>query len=407
MLVGILVSMLIILSALAAVFLFYPALRGAGKPITLARNQDRVAVYETRRAELAEDHANGMLDQAQYKALQEELDRQLLAETDTAEKTMEARGRLDWRWSAATLAGMLILAALIYWPVGAHDSYNLYQKSQVSERSEADFLAYLSALEDYVEGQRSPDIDTLYMLADGYAEAQRYQDAIDMLGRVASELRALGDYDPEDLSVVLSSRAQLRYTLNERQLTDAVEADFDEALRLDPFNAQAMATLGVAYMNAGEYDDAITLWERFLDVAPADSRTREAVTGALAQARRLSGEASEPDDASRPGVQVLFSALPDDLAPEAQVYIVARPAGGELPVAIQRYRVADLPLALRLTDQDRNPDMAPLTDHEQVEVVAFVTPEGAPVSEATHRSEVMRVPTSGDEAVVSLVIEPI
>ena len=406
MLVGILVSMLIVLGLLAALFLFYPSLYGASKPITLARNQDRVAVYEARRAELADDYANGLLDQAQYQALQEELDRQLLTETDTAEKTMEARGRLDWRWSAATLAGMLVLTALVYWPVGAHDSFELYEKTELRDRSEADFIAYLDALEGYVEDQRSPEIDTLYMLADGYAQAGRYEDAIDMMGRVVSELRALGDYDPEDLSVVLSHRAQLRYDLNDRQLTEDVAADFDEALRLDPFNAQAMATLGVAYMNEGEYDEAIALWERFMEVAPADSQTREAVAGALEQARRLSGDDADTDDAEEPGVQVLFSALPDDLAPDAEVYIVARPAGGNLPVAVQRYRVADLPLALRLTDRDRNPEMAPLTDYDEVEVLAFVTPAGAPVSEATHRSRVMRVPAWGEGAVASLVIEP-
>lgn len=402
--IAIIFSMLVILAALAAVFLFYPALYGARQPISLARNQDRVSAYEARSKELQQELDNGQLSADEHATLQNELDRQLLLDTDTADRTLEAKGQLNWRWSLVTLLMMVGLAGLVYWPLSQQEAYQLYQQAQVQDRSGTDFDRFVDSLADYVAGQRSPDIETLFALAEARGEQGRYDEAIELLEIVETEFRAIDEYDPDDLSTVLSNRAQFRFMANDRQLNDRIEADFAEALRLDPLNTQALATLGVAYMDAGDYDRAVETWERVLELVPEGSM-RQAVSGALDQARRMRGDSVE---GAADGVQVLFSALPDDVADDAFVYIVARPVGGSLPVAIQRYTAGELPLALRLTDQDRSADMSPLSGEDNVEVVAFITPPGTTdLSQASHRSAIVPTPTTGDEAAVTLTFEAV
>lgn len=401
---AIVLAMLVVLAALATVFLFYPALYGARQPIRLVRNQDRVSAYEARSEELAAERDNGQLNEAEYKTLQNELDRQLLLDTDTADRTIEAKGQLNWRWSLITLLVMIGLAGLIYWPLSQQEAFRLYQQAQVQDRSGADFDRFVDSLADYVAGQRAADIETLFALAEARGEQGRYEEAIALLDSVESAFRALEEYDPDDLSTVISNRAQFRFIANDRQLNDTIEADFAEALRLDPLNTQAMATLGVAYMDAGQYDLAVETWERVLELAPAGS-LREAVAIALDQARRMRGDTLE---GAGDGVQVLFSALPEEVADEAFVYIVARPVGGNLPVAIQRHMAGELPLALRLTDQDRSGDMQPLSGESEVEVIAFITPAGTTdLSQASHRSAIVPTSVGGDDAAVTLTFEAV
>ncbi|MEX0584573.1 MAG: hypothetical protein WEB07_02325 [Natronospirillum sp.] len=316
---------------------------------------------------------------------------------------MALKGVLNWRWSAGILLIMAMAAATLYWSLGAQQAIALYEVAQTRDRSAADFDRYLSALEDHVKQQSDPALENLYRLAEGYSESGRYEQALGFYDRTEAALRAQAEYDPQELSIIVASRGQIRFILADRELTSAVEADFAEALRLDPLNDQALATLGVAHFDAGNYHQAIAIWQRFLEVAPP-GRTRNAVVGALDQARRITGETLS-DGTEAPGVQVLFSALPEDLDPAALVYIVARPVDAELPVAIQRYTAADLPLALRLTDLDRSPDMAALSGEAEVDVVAFVTPPDAPdLTQASHRSDVVRAPTTGNAAVVTLTL---
>ncbi|MCH8551385.1 MAG: c-type cytochrome biogenesis protein CcmI [Natronospirillum sp.] len=401
MLMGVVVAMVIVLCALAAVFLLYPVLYGSRQTIKLARNQDRLAVYEARTEELADEKARGLLDEAQHEALQAELDRQILAETESAEQSVQAGGRLDWRWALLTLAAMAIMALVIYQPTGARQAVELYELTQVRERSPEDFERFLVALEDHVDNQRRPDIEDLYMLALSYDEVGRAEDAINTYDRVEAAYRALDEYDPEDLSVVLSNRGQTRFIHEERRMSAATEADFEEALRLDPMNTQALATLGMAHMDAGNPQQAVVVWERFLEVAEP-GRMTEAVAGALEHARQLVDSEAAGD---LEGVQVVFSALPEELAPDAFIYIVARTTEGGSLVALQRYTVADMPLALRLTDRDRSGDMPALSSQNEVEVVAFATPPGANLNEATHSSRVVVVPVSGEDAVATLSLE--
>jgi F0F1-type ATP synthase membrane subunit c/vacuolar-type H+-ATPase subunit K len=167
-------------------------------------------------------------------------------------------------------------------------------------------------------------------------------------------------------------------------------------------NSQALATLGMAYLQQGQPEQAVALWQRFLQVVPSGSMA-VAVQGALEHAQSLLA-----GDGVAAGVQVLVSALSDDIAADADIYIVARnPATGTL-VAIDRYQANAMPPALRLTEQHRLAEDGPsLADLTQVEVIAFAVPAGQPLSAATHRSSVVQSPTQGANAQAALTLQPL
>ena len=400
--VAMMLGMVVVLALVAALFIAFPVRYGSQSPIVLARHNDRLAVFESRRAELQAEHEQGQISATELTTLLDELDRQLLAETAETEQAIELRGRLSGRWAALMLGVILALVVVTYQATGARSALNIYALAEQRHTSEAALAEFVTAFANHLDRQRRPDVEDLYGLAMAYDELGMPEQAIARLEQVEALYRGFAEYDPQDLSVVLSNRAQIRFMMAADSLTAATEADFLEALRLDPLNAQALATLGMAYLQQGQPEQAVELWQRFLQVVPSGSMA-EAVRGALEHAQSLLAGR----DTQR-GVQVVVSALSDDIANDADIYIVARdPATGAL-VAIQRHSADAMPPALRLTERHRLADDGPsLADLSQVEIIAFAVPAGQPLSAATHRSRVVQTQTAGLQAQATLTLSPL
>ena len=100
-------------------FVLYPLRRRALDDGDALRLSSNLATFEERRAELAEDLADGRLDAASHRALLAELDRALLADVGTATPPgvkMAARPARRVLWASAVL--MPLLALLFYAPWG-------------------------------------------------------------------------------------------------------------------------------------------------------------------------------------------------------------------------------------------------------------------------------------------------
>lgn len=401
--------MLLVLTALAALFIAYPAVYGAQRDIILARNSDRLAAYDARRAEIAEEQAMGALDEQQAAILLAELDKNLLAETGTAEATLRARGRLHWPWAVVATLLVSVAALSLYQRLGAQETLALYEKAQVRGESEADFMSFMSAYEDYVLGKANPTTEDWFLLADAYTQAGRFPEAIQAYDRVEANYRAQGEYDPLDLSMILTARGQLHFFLAGQTWTEALERDFREAIRLDPENVRAMGTLGIAYFADGEYQKAIDIWTVFAELTPEGSERDIVLAGIQAAQEQLGGEANIPILASTAQrVEVVFTPLPAGISADAVVFVLARPVGERMPVAVQRHRVGELPSRLILTDRDRMNDDARLSDYDTVEVTAFISPGGtANAAQASHEAPMLQVNTEGDDAAVMLSFSPI
>lgn len=394
-----LILMLLVLTALAALFIAYPALYGAQREIILARNTDRLAAYEARRAEIGEEKATGVLSDEQAAVLLAELDKNLLAETGTAQATLRARGRLRWPWSLLATLCVAAAALALYQKIGAQQTLALYEKAQVRNQSEADFMAFMSAYEDFVLGKANPTAEDWFLLADTYTQAGRFPEAIQAYHRVEDNYRARGEFDPVDLSIILTARGQLHFFLAGQTWSEELERDYREAIRLDPENVRAMGNLGIAYFSAGQYDKAIDIWTVFAELTPEGGERDIVLAGIRAAQEQLGVEVTTPQMASSShGIEVVFTPLPTDVPLNSVVFVLARPIGERMPIAVQRFPADGLPSRVILTDRDRMTEDARLSDYERVEVTAFISPGGAAnAGQATHEAPMIEVATQGDD----------
>ena len=70
-------------------------------------------------------------------------------------------------------------------------------------------------------------------------------------------------------------------------LTGEPEQALEQALKLEPQHAQALALLGSAAFERQDYARAIQRWEQLLQQAPADEGVRERITAQIDKAREL------------------------------------------------------------------------------------------------------------------------
>ncbi|MCP5145296.1 MAG: hypothetical protein H6978_10830, partial [Gammaproteobacteria bacterium] len=134
-----------------------------------------------------------------------------------------------------------------------------------------------------------------------------------------------------------------------------------DALALNPNHPKALWLAGTAAYRAGDLDTAATHWQRFLKVVPPQSEEARIVAGNLREIGAAAPTAiptsqTAPTTATATGSRVdgsvtLSAELMHRAGADATVFVFARSADGmPLPLAVRKYRVADLPLTFSLDD---------------------------------------------------------
>jgi cytochrome c-type biogenesis protein CcmH len=183
---------------------------------------------------------------------------------------------------------------------------------------------------------------------------------------------------------------------------------YRRALAIDPGHPKALALAGTADFDRGDYARAIARWQTILERVPAESELGQQIAGSIADARARLGSAAQPATASAsgagaapaatagtsadagstrataafaaPGVSgtvTLDPALAAQAGPGDTVFVFARAAGGSrMPLAVQRARVADLPLRFNLDDSMAMAPGMTVSSAKQVVVFARISKSG-------------------------------
>lgn len=203
------------------------------------------------------------------------------------------------------------------------------------------------------------------MLARSYTAISRFQDALTAFEQAATRL-------PRDAQL-LADYADVAAMAQGRRLQGRPEAIIARALEADPNNLKALSLSGTAAFERGDYAGSIAQWRRVLALVPADSPVARSVRGSIADAERRSGGGPVLEGRVR-----LAKALAAQVRPDDTVFVYARAAeGGRIPLAMQRARVRDLPLAFRLDDSMAMNPQARLSSASRVVVVARVSRSGS------------------------------
>jgi cytochrome c-type biogenesis protein CcmH len=261
------------LTALLLAFVLRPLARGV-----MVAADDRAfdkAVYRDQLSELARETEEGLIPPPEAEAARTEIARRLL------KADAKARGSGA---SSASLRNSALIAAIIAVPLFTLSFYLLRGSPELpavplaarlaNAESNRDLEALIAKVEAHLARNPS-DPEGWRALAPAYRALGRYDDASRAYGRALE----MGKPDASlyaDLGEVLAMSAQGMVT---RQASDA----FDAALKLDAKNPKARYYLGLARLQDGRPEEALSTWRALLADAPQGAPWRGLVEEEIAR----------------------------------------------------------------------------------------------------------------------------
>ncbi|WP_369968385.1 tetratricopeptide repeat protein [Stenotrophomonas rhizophila] len=270
-----------------------------------------------------------------------------------------------------------------------------------------------SLREGVVELQRALERDP--QRADGWALLGRSQQA---LGNLAEANRAfaravqLAPDEPELLVEAAQTRAQADPA---KQFDDTALQWLRHAQRLAPGSERAGWLIGIAQRQRGQDAEAAATWEALLPRLDPGAATalREQIAIAREKAGLPAAAAPSAAATAAPALTVTVALDPAfaaraRLRDDASIFVIARiPGGPPMPVAVEKHRLADLPLRVTLDDADSPMPTQPLSALKEVEVFARLSASGqANRQEGDIDSPAVRVPLPHAEPVPLLIGGP-
>ena len=264
-----------------------------------------------------------------------------------------------------------------------------------------------------VELQRALERDP--QRADGWALLGRSQQALGNLpeaNRAFARAVQLAPDEPELLVEAAQTRAQADPA---KQFDDTGLQWLRHAQRLAPGSERAGWLIGIALRQRGQDAEAAATWEALLPRLDPGAAT--ALREQIAIARDKAGlpAAATPPAAVTAATALTITVALDPafaararLPGDASVFVIARvPGGPPMPVAVEKHRLADLPLRVTLDDADSPMPTQPLSALKEAEVFARLSASGqANRQEGDIDSPAVRVPLPHAEPVPLLIGGP-
>ena len=258
--------------------------------------QDQIDQLMLARATLDEDHQTGQLSDSDFAATCLDIDRRLLG---LSQQVAQANAPSPKDQTLTRLAvGLAIIlplgAALIYAALGRPDLRDnplVDRAAEIASRSETITATKKNLAQNLARAQAATvatpdDIESWLKLAEAAASVNDSATEI----RALRMARQLTNDDPSVLSLLaeaLSRAADGQVTVPARDLIDTV-------LATDPDEPRALFLSGLAAFQDGDYQAAVTRWQRLLSISTADAPWLPIVRANIAQAAEAGGIALPP-----------------------------------------------------------------------------------------------------------------
>ncbi|RMF13031.1 MAG: c-type cytochrome biogenesis protein CcmI [Gammaproteobacteria bacterium] len=379
----------IVLTLLTLVVILYPLWRQK-RSDDVDQAKLNLALYEDRVEELKNEHAAGAISDDELAQLSAEAKKALLNDVDPEElkrQGMAAQGRRA-PLVVVTFIVVVGLSVVLYKKIGAYDQVQQAQwltQTQHEMSGQGDMDSMLATLESRL-AENPDNVDGWLLLARSYMQIKRYDKAAMAWKQLAAAMKKAG----EDHAPALGLHAQALFLSGASR--DAVMQAANEALAADPEEVYTLGLLGGMAMQSGEFTKAIEYWQR-VRAKETDPAQIQAIDQSIAQAREMAVKAGQLSEADLPKapessagaalkVRVDIPAnLKANLTGNETLFVLARPVGGRMPLAVVRKTVGDLPLEVTLDDSMAMGPMAKLSTVPEVEVVAKVSRSGTPQSQ--------------------------
>jgi cytochrome c-type biogenesis protein CcmH len=386
---------------LSGAFYLFPRVR----PGTTEDDLDRVNLewFRIRSAELAAEGEPDLGEDAQLRLLEDQPPR-------SAPSGSTSRSFPVW----ALLPVVALLASGLYYLLGSAPDVELARQLRaMDENTPPEQMRNLISAVESRSAQRPQNLHYLALLGRYYMGQEDY-------ARATQTYDALAEAVPEDAQA-LAYAAQAEYLFTGRTLSDRARLRAEQALAADPHQRTALGLLGMASFEQQQYRAAIDYWQRLLAMEAPGSESAQMIAEVIETARQrlgtqepgampVVGDAGQQQAAqSGPGVTVQVSA-PEGSAinPGDTVFVLARNADADsrMPIAVQRFTGAQLPITLRLDDSNSMAGQK-LSQTASVIVAVQVSPEGRPGEEgASWLGQAGPVAPSVDATPLDIVLQP-
>lgn len=403
------------LTLLALLFIFLPILRyranAEANALSEARQQDNLAVFKDRLAELEQELASGSMVQAEFDSLKVELEKNLLIDLEGKSSTLRQQSLTKSQLIAVVLIALILPAASLglYMKVGSSVELELALNKPVDPFNgrEPTFEEALAQLE--LELERNPkNPEGWYILSSTYMGQGRYLEAMDGFRKVLNLLT------PEDVqyATVMGQLSQAMF-FAAGGMNEEVRAQVTATLEIEPLEITALGLLGADAFEKGDFRAAVAFWQQAL--LNADPDTAASIQNGIERAvERLVAQGEDVSDIELPvaaRIAVNLSVAPElvqDFAPETPVFLVARALEGGMPAAAVRLTLADLPVSVELNDSTAMAPTNRLSSHEQVSVSVRISKSGNVTPQPGDLfAEITPVPTKGLETPLEMVVSDV
>jgi len=428
----------VFLSILALLFVFWPLItvylrRSPFHSDDDLRQSTNVALYRDHLSELDASLTLGGINNEEYRALNAELERNLLSDSLSSEKHTASSISTEKVTTEQALAGsrkatiffallaliVLVGAALLYDALGAHSSWQVKQALDERYALEREYVSADTSQQALLQNKM---VLANQLLMTRLIEAAKNEpdnlQVLSLLGRTAA---GMGDYvlaieqfralltQESDLVEIRAELAQALFLQNNNSAVPEVNTLVADILNVEPENALALSLSGISAFQSANYAEAIVFWEKMIAIEGANSpnaialqqgiRTAKARIGiATSATTETSTKVSSDDLENTNSAQQLSTdgprlsvtvALGEGLEPSlglpltSTVFVYARAwQGAKIPLSIARFTLADLPLSVTLTNaMSMAPEMN-LGAATQFELVARISPTGSPIAQA-------------------------
>ncbi|MFA3761818.1 c-type cytochrome biogenesis protein CcmI [Yersinia sp. 2544 StPb PI] len=363
----------IILLAVAGALLVIPAMRQDTDSPTTTRDELNKAIYQDRLSELAEDEAQGVVEQRPE--LIQELQQNLL--TDIPQQPDEEISPIN-RW--VLLPGVVILVVV---------AVGLYLKTGGLAQVQAwhQVVAQMPELRARVANERAEPLSMEEVARLGLGLRTSLQQDIAnvndwmMLGRVgmalnnattATQAFAKAYQLAPDNEDVRLGYAEVLTRSNDPQDNQLATQMLRTMVGQDHTNLRAMSLLAFNAFEQGDFKQAIGAWEVMLKLLPAGDSRIEVIKRSIQQAKSQAGQ-----ETATLGIEVSLSSDAAQKLPQQGTLIISVTDGANpVPVAVKQLPVSRFPLLVTLDDSNAMMPERLLSSLSQVKVRARLSQDG-------------------------------
>ncbi|OFZ68268.1 MAG: c-type cytochrome biogenesis protein CcmI [Betaproteobacteria bacterium RBG_16_56_24] len=382
-----------VLLLVAMLFVALPLWRKTSPGNDVLRDAANLGILRDQSAELETDLRNGLLTRETYEQGKHELQARLLEEVKISGQPVKPP-RDPAKPLAIVLAVLLpIFSVSLYLTIGNPDA--LLPQETIAADADGIIRSDEALQRLGRKLKRTPNNpDDWWILARSYTELKRFAEA-------AKAYQELVKLVPDEAQLWANYADVFAMAHGQTLQGEEVVKLLGKALELDANNMTALALSGSAAMERGNYAAAITYWQKLISQVQPGSEDAQMFNGGIQRARELllaqpggreklaqlpSGGALAPV-AANPAAAItgsvsLSPALAGKVAPADTVFIFARAAQGpNMPLAVLRKQVKDLPMKFTLDDSMAMQPQLKLSGFDQVVVVARVSKSGTPIAQ--------------------------